>query len=255
MAKEDFCYTHYDGDEARDMTHMNRLERGAYTDIRVFQRKVGHLTIDQIKKVLGNDFEACWPSIELVMKQDSEGKFYIEWLENSLLRAKSHSKIQSENGKNGGRPRKNKAIIKPEETQLKANQNPNESQKKPLGDGYGDGYEDEIPDGGTGEENIFETFAITDSLQLPSTTLTAAEQNQFTMTGARNTEFLQDQWKTFLSERINDPPEVRRQYRQLSDLTRHYLNWIRTKHPLNGKQNGKRAANRKTPAAGEYTGL
>jgi hypothetical protein len=90
-------------------------------------------------------------------------------------------------------------------------------------------------DGGTGEDAIFEPFAITDSLPLPETTLTAAEQNQFTITGARNTEFLQGQWKTFISERIHDPPEKRRQYRQLSDLTRYFLNWVRTKHPKHVK--------------------
>lgn len=152
MAKEDFCYTHYDGDEARDMAHMNRLERGAYTDIRVFQRKVGHLSIDQIKKVLSKDFDECWPAIELVLKQDEEGKYFIEWLENSIHRAKRHSRKQSENGEKGGRPPKNKPNENPNETQIKANHNPIESQKKPLGDG--DGNEDGnvlVQEGGMGE--------------------------------------------------------------------------------------------------------
>ncbi len=40
MAKEDFCFTYYDGDAARDMAHMNRLERGAYTDVIISQRKI-----------------------------------------------------------------------------------------------------------------------------------------------------------------------------------------------------------------------
>jgi hypothetical protein len=122
VAKEDFCYTHYDGDEARDMAHMNRLERGAYTDLRVFQRKVGHLSLDQIKKVLSKDFEECWPGIELVLKQDEDGKYFIEWLENSLQRAKRHSSKQSNNGKNGGRPPKNKPKQNPDETQTKPNE-------------------------------------------------------------------------------------------------------------------------------------
>lgn len=151
VAKEDFCYTHYDGDEARDMAHMNRLERGAYTDIRVFQRKIGHLSLDQIKKVLSKDFDECWPAIELVLKQDSEGKYYIEWLENSMTRAKKHSTKQSENGKNGGRPPKNKPNENPNETQTKPNHNPTESQKKPLGDGDEYGYEEESKEGGVGE--------------------------------------------------------------------------------------------------------
>ena len=56
MAKEDFCFTYYDGDAARDTTHMNRIERGAYHDLIISQRKFGHLTIDQVKKILGRDF-------------------------------------------------------------------------------------------------------------------------------------------------------------------------------------------------------
>lgn len=97
MAKEDFCYTHYDGDEARDVAHMNRTERGAYGDIRISQRKFGHLTLAQIKKILSKDFEECWPAIELVLKTDDEGKFYIEWLDNSIEKMRRHSKKQKAN--------------------------------------------------------------------------------------------------------------------------------------------------------------
>jgi hypothetical protein len=153
VAKEDFCYTHYDGDEARDMAHMNRLERGAYSDIRVFQRKVGHLSLDQIKKVLSKDFEECWPALELILKQDEQGKYFIEWLENSIHRAKRHSAKQSGNGKNGGRPPKNKPSENPDETQTKPKQNPTETQKKPLedGDGNEDVFENVFKDEGVGE--------------------------------------------------------------------------------------------------------
>lgn len=133
MAKEDFCFTYYDGDAARDTTHMNRLERGAYHDLIISQRKFGHLTLDQVKKILGRDFAECWPAVELIMKVDADGKFFIEWLEISISKMRAQSKHQSENGKKGGRP--------------KAKQNPTESQsiteQKPLGDGDGDGIEDE----------------------------------------------------------------------------------------------------------------
>ena len=44
MAKADFCFTYYDGDATRDMAHMNRLERGAYTDVVIQQRQRGHLS-------------------------------------------------------------------------------------------------------------------------------------------------------------------------------------------------------------------
>lgn len=135
MAKADFCFTYYDGDAARDMAHMNRLERGAYTDIIISQRKFGHLSEDQIKKILGRDFAECWGAIELILKKDTAGLFFIEWLETSESKAKKHSKHQSEKRK--GKTGKNQTETETE---------PKLTEQQPLGDGngYEDGSEDEI---------------------------------------------------------------------------------------------------------------
>lgn len=130
MAKSDFCFTYYDGDATRDMSHMNRLERGAYTDLIISQRKFGHLTLDRIKKTLGKDFTECWESISVVLKQDKDQLYYIEWLEISERKAKKHAELQSEK-------RKGKTKQEPDLTK----QQPNETKLYPLEDGNGDGYE------------------------------------------------------------------------------------------------------------------
>lgn len=96
MAKEDFCFTYYDGDAARDKAHMTRLERGAYDDLISAQRKFGHLTLTQIKKVLSRDFEECWPALEMILKVDENEKYFIEWVMRSVEKMKTHSKIQKE---------------------------------------------------------------------------------------------------------------------------------------------------------------
>jgi hypothetical protein len=140
MAKEDFCFTYYDGDAARDTTHMNRLERGAYHDIIISQRKFGHLTFDQIRKILGRDFTECWNAIQLIMKVDSDEKFYIEWLDNSLIKMKKHSKKQSQN------------VSKRYQTDTK--QIPNTDLVIPLGDGNGDVDGSELKD----KKEIGKTF-------------------------------------------------------------------------------------------------
>jgi len=127
MAKADFCFTYYDGDAARDMAHMNRLERGAYSDIIISQRKFGHLTKDQIKKILGKDFDECFGAIELVLKRDENQRFFVEWLEFSEKKAKLHSKRQSEN--RNGKTKNNQTTTK---------QQPNSILVTPLGDGNGD---------------------------------------------------------------------------------------------------------------------
>lgn len=134
MAKADFCFNFYDGDATRDMAHMNRLERGAYTDVIIQQRQRGHLSLNDLKKFLSKDFDAVWPALEWILKKDAAGLFFIEWLENSEKKAKAHSVKQKEN--------RAKALNK----EPKRNQPPTKRQPKtksgqpsvePLGNGDG----------------------------------------------------------------------------------------------------------------------
>lgn len=125
MAKEDFCFTYYDGDAARDMAHMNRLERGCYTDLIISQRKFGHLSIIQIKKILSKDFDECFPAIELVLLKDEDDKYYIDWLENSIQKMRKQSKKQKENV--------GKRLVKPKQDL----DEPKLNLDDPLGDGDG----------------------------------------------------------------------------------------------------------------------
>lgn len=55
----DPAFLYYDADAARDVSHMNRLERGCYFDIIQAQRKFGAMSENLIKKVLGTDFDEC----------------------------------------------------------------------------------------------------------------------------------------------------------------------------------------------------
>lgn len=99
MAKEDFCFTYYDGDAARDKAHMDRLERGAYDDLISAQRKFGHLSKALIEKVLGHDFERCWGALEIILKQDDDEKYFVEWLQNSETKSKNWADKSSNAGK------------------------------------------------------------------------------------------------------------------------------------------------------------
>jgi len=139
MAKADFCFTYYDGDATRDMAHMNRLERGAYNDVIIQQRQRGHLSKDDLKKFLSKDFDAVWPALEWILKVDLDGKYFIEWLDNSEKKAAAHSKKQANNVSN--------------RYQTSTNELPKNTLVIPLGDG--DGNEEEDKDelkGGAGEK-------------------------------------------------------------------------------------------------------
>src|SRR5688572_22185346 len=94
MAK-DPAFLFYPGDASEDTQFMNRLERGAYFDILKAQKKFKRFSIEQLKKVLGSDFQSVWPAIELVLAKDENG-FFIEWLETSIENRREHSKRQKE---------------------------------------------------------------------------------------------------------------------------------------------------------------
>lgn len=94
MAK-DPAFLFYPGDASEDTQFMNRLERGCYFDLLKAQKKFSRFTLDQIKKVLGRDFEACWPALELCLKVE-DGKYFIEWISEAIENRKKHSKIQKD---------------------------------------------------------------------------------------------------------------------------------------------------------------
>lgn len=92
MAK-DPAFLFYDGDAARDVSHMNRLERGCYFDLIQAQRKFGGYTAEQARKILGKDFDSCWDALTLVLTQEN-GIFFIEWMRDSILKRKAYIEIQ-----------------------------------------------------------------------------------------------------------------------------------------------------------------
>jgi hypothetical protein len=105
-----------------------------------------------------------------------------------------------------------------------------EEKKGGMGEGKGEGY----------------VSWFTADLEIPPNTLEAAERNQHSQTGNRNTAFVKDMWKIFLLERLADPPIVQMQHKNKSDLSRYFLNFIRPKFP---KKNGQRS----TTATGQET--
>lgn len=94
MAK-DPAFLFYPADASQDTQFMNRLERGAYFDLVKGQRMYGGFTVVQLRKILGNDFESVWPSLELVLEFDGE-RYFVGWLKLSILKRDSYSEKQSE---------------------------------------------------------------------------------------------------------------------------------------------------------------
>lgn len=97
MAK-DPAFLFYDGDAARDVSHMNRLERGCYFDFIQAQKKFGPLTLPAIQKILGSEFETCWPSLNLILTYEKD-MYYIAWLKDSIEKRAKYSESRAKNRK------------------------------------------------------------------------------------------------------------------------------------------------------------
>lgn len=104
MAK-DPAFLFYPGDASEDTQFMNRLERGCYFDLLKAQKKFIRFSLEQIKKVLGKDFETCWGSIEMVLSTEEDMNnisstgllYFIGWVEDSIEKRKKFSESRSNN--------------------------------------------------------------------------------------------------------------------------------------------------------------
>jgi hypothetical protein len=90
---KDPAFLFYDGDAARDVSHMNRIERGCYFDLIQAQRKFGGYTVEQARKILGKDFDTSWDALTLILKEEN-GIFFIEWMKESIHKRMEYSEIQ-----------------------------------------------------------------------------------------------------------------------------------------------------------------
>lgn len=88
-----FTFTFNESEAALDVSNLNHLEKGAYLDLVLAQRRFGKFTIDQIKKILGKNFPKVWAALEYVLIEDN-GRYYIQWIYNSLEKKQKQSDKQ-----------------------------------------------------------------------------------------------------------------------------------------------------------------
>jgi hypothetical protein len=104
MAK-DPAFLFYSADAAEDTQHLDRLERGAYFDILKAQKRFGKFTLEQLHKVLGNDFEKVWPALKMCLTHEQD-MYFIAWVDESIEKRKeySESRRSNRNSKKNGPP-------------------------------------------------------------------------------------------------------------------------------------------------------
>lgn len=100
MAK-DPAFLFYPGDWLGGTISFNRTHKGAYMDVLMAQFNQGPLSLDDIRDVLGIDFELMWEKkLKSKFKENSEGKFYNERLYNEQLKRKNYTGSRKKNLKN-----------------------------------------------------------------------------------------------------------------------------------------------------------
>jgi hypothetical protein len=233
MAKQPYI-PFYIGDYIKDTRRLPLAVRGAWVDLLLFmwdEPVKGEITgtIEEFSGMLSCSMPDCKFALDLLIEKKvcNYEKLPSEKIKIISRRMKKDAEIslkRSESGKlgafaktNGKQPEKNAKNL----PQAKDKQNPE----------YVYDIENDIENtslGGAG------TFSFDLKTKLPPLAQESAEMNQITHTKKPNREFVKSQWVVFLGERMNDPPEKKFQYRQVSDLSRYFLNWIRNKFPTNG---------------------
>jgi hypothetical protein len=78
---------------------LSRHLKGCYMDLLHAQFNAGHLSLDEIKTVLGSDFGSTWSTLQKKFKQDDKGLYYNERLVTESDKRKNFTKSRRENAK------------------------------------------------------------------------------------------------------------------------------------------------------------
>lgn len=94
MAK-DPAFLFYPGDWLGGTITFSRFLKGCYMDLLMAQFNSGHLSLEEIKTVLGSDFGQAWPALRKKFATDQEGLFFNERLEVEKNRRSSYTESRS----------------------------------------------------------------------------------------------------------------------------------------------------------------
>jgi hypothetical protein len=124
---KDPCCLFYWGDWTMGTMLFSRRHKGAYMDLLSAQFSGGHLTLENIKTILGDDFGMWDTVLKSKFKQDETGAFYNERLDIEYKRRQNYtqSKLKNLEGRADTRTDSRTEIV---------NRNRNRNRKGDIGD-------------------------------------------------------------------------------------------------------------------------
>lgn len=96
---KDPAFLFYPNDFLGGTLGMSREEKGAYIDLMLLQFNRGHMTKDMIGQMFGHDTERLWNVLRSKFKEDENGCFFNERLEQEQNKRKSYSESRRKNVK------------------------------------------------------------------------------------------------------------------------------------------------------------
>jgi hypothetical protein len=95
---KDPAFLWFPGDWLGGTLLFNRYHKGAYMDVLMAQFNNGHMTLQEIKIVLGEKDEYLWEEVlKKKFTEDYEGKFFNEKLEREMIRRKAYTDSRKRN--------------------------------------------------------------------------------------------------------------------------------------------------------------
>lgn len=97
MAK-DPAFLFFPGDWLGGTMTFSRSHKGAYMDLLMCQFNHGHMSLQEVKTVLGADFDDMWDSkLKRKFRVDNNGLYYNQKLENEIIKRQKFTQSRREN--------------------------------------------------------------------------------------------------------------------------------------------------------------
>lgn len=199
---------------------LTPIQKGHYITLLCHQHQssTGSLRLDDVRKLLGKDFEKHWPQLKEKFKEDSSG-FFNERMRVEIDKRSTYSKKQSERAAKGWQNRGN-AVALP----IIENENEIENSKK----------------GGTGENknpkwNKNPAEKEIEELQLTDMEIKASIEFIWHMKHVHTTaKDVQGYWKAFKIQQFTGG----KNYADMARCLQHFRNWIKGQDISPAKTNG-----------------
>lgn len=94
---KDPAFLFYPNDWLGGTMLFSRLHKGAYMDVLMAQFNHGHMALEDIETLLGDDFNKVWAKLKTKLNQDENGLYYNDRLDQEINKRKAYTESRRQN--------------------------------------------------------------------------------------------------------------------------------------------------------------